>query len=80
MRLPGKALALSLCLWWRVGRHRHRTVRLVLTRVGLGVNKQAARRALRSLELAGLVTVERRPGQGLIVTILDVPPGEGASP
>src|SRR5262245_40184815 len=54
-RLPGKALALSLCLWREAGRRRRRTVKLCLPRVGLGVNEHAARRALRELERAGLV-------------------------
>jgi hypothetical protein len=72
-RLPGKALALSLCLWREAGRRRRRTVRLCLTRVGLGVNEQAARRALSSLQEAGLVSAQRRPGRGLQVTINDLP-------
>jgi hypothetical protein len=72
-RLPGKALALALCLWREAGRRRRRTVPLSLTRAGLGVNEQAARRALRSLETAGLVEVLRRPGRGLEVSLLEAP-------
>jgi hypothetical protein len=37
----------------------------------LGVNEYAARRALRELEQAGLVSVARKRGRGLEVTILD---------
>jgi hypothetical protein len=37
------------------------------------VGEQAARRALRSLEDAGLVTVLRKPGRGLEVTLLEAP-------
>jgi hypothetical protein len=61
-RLPGKALALSLCLWREAGRRRCRTVKL-----------SPARRALRSLEAAGLVVIDRQPGRGLAVTIVDAP-------
>jgi hypothetical protein len=72
-RLPGKALALGLCLWREAGRRRCRTVKLCLARTGLGVSEYAARRALRSLEAAGLVAVLRQPGRGLEVTLLETP-------
>jgi hypothetical protein len=71
-RLPGQALAVALCLWREVGRHKRRTVQLSLGRTGLGVSEQAARRALRAMELAGLVSVLRKPGRGLEVTLLDL--------
>lgn len=45
-KLPGKALALSLCLWREAGRRHQRTVRVCLSRVELGISKQAARRGL----------------------------------
>jgi hypothetical protein len=48
-------------------------VPLSLARAGLGVSECAARRALRSLVAAGLVSVLRKPGHGLEVTLLDVP-------
>jgi DNA-binding transcriptional ArsR family regulator len=73
-RLPGQALAVSLALWRKAGMRRRRTVKLCLGRVGLGVSKQAARRAVRALEQAGLVTVRRLPGRGLEVTLRDAPP------
>ena len=78
-RLPGKPLALGLCLWREAGRRRCRTVKLSLARAGLGVSEQAARRALRSLEAAGLVAVVRKPGRGLEVTLLETP-REGPAP
>ncbi len=71
-RLPGQALALSLCLWREANRRNRRTVRLCLGRVGLGVSEQAARRALRGMERAGLVSLVRKPGRGLEVTLLDL--------
>jgi hypothetical protein len=71
-RLPGKALALSLCLWREAGRQGgRRTVGLCLPHAGLGISEQAARRALRALQAAGLVSVLRKPGCGLEVTLLD---------
>jgi hypothetical protein len=76
-RLPGRVMTLSWCLWREAGRHRQRTFRLCLSRVGLGMNLYAARRALRSLEAAGLVAVRRQPGCGLEVTLLDAPTEEG---
>jgi hypothetical protein len=72
--LPGKALALSLVLWREAGRRRRRTVRLCLNRTGLGLNRWTARRALQRLAAARLVTVDRRPGRALEVTLLDVNP------
>jgi hypothetical protein len=54
-------------------------VTLCLTKVPLVVNKYAARRGLRDLERAGLVTVQRRPGRGLEVTLLQAP-GEAPAP
>jgi hypothetical protein len=72
-RLPGKSLALALCLWREAGRLRRRTVKLCLSRAGLGLDRQVARRALRSLESAGLVTSVRKPGHGVEVTLCDRP-------
>jgi hypothetical protein len=74
-RLPGRALAVALCLWREAGRQHRSTIKLCLRRVGLGVSEQSARRGLRALESAGLVTVERLPGRGLAVTLLDAPAG-----
>src|SRR4051812_619934 len=74
--LTGKALHLSLVLWREGGRRHCRTVKVSLNRVGLGMSEYAARRALRSLEAAGLVSVLRKPGRGLEVTILEAPAAE----
>jgi len=72
-RLPGKVLALALVLWREAGRSNRRTVKLSLRRLPLDVSEQAGRRALWSLEAAGLVSVQRSPGNGLEVTIRDAP-------
>jgi DNA-binding GntR family transcriptional regulator len=46
---------------------------LCQSRAGLGLSEHTARRALRLLEAAGLVSVLRKPGRGLEVTVMDVP-------
>jgi hypothetical protein len=76
-RLPGQALAVGLHLWYLAGRTRRRTVTFCLARVAeWGLGEWATRRALRQLAAAGLAVVTRKPGRGLEVTLLDVPPGE----
>ena len=77
--LPGKALHVALLLWQTGGCTNNRTVRLCLNgALPEGLNRQAARRGLTQLTRAGLVSVLRRPGRGLVVTLLDAPesPGE----
>lgn len=71
-RLPGKALHVGLLLWREAGCRNSRTVRLCLAgELPGGLNKQSARRGLRQLVGADLVTVRPRPGRGLEVTLLD---------
>lgn len=71
--LPGRSLEVGLMLWHLSGLSRKRTVKFSLSRMEeLNVNYQAARRGLRSLEHVGLITIEHRPGQSLLVTLLDV--------
>jgi DNA-binding transcriptional ArsR family regulator len=71
-RLPGKAMHLAVALL-RIAAaeqvHRVSLSNLFCERFGL--NRNAKYRALRSLEDAGLVAVERKLGQSPIVTILD---------
>jgi hypothetical protein len=75
MRLPGKSLAIGLMLWRESGCAKDRTVRFCLARAaGEGIPTTTARRAIRELERAGLVTIRRKPGRGLEVTILVDPP------
>jgi hypothetical protein len=79
-RLPGKALHVALLLWREAGCRRSRTVPLRLAgELPEGLNRQSARRGLRQLVGAGLVTVRQRPGRGLEVTLNDVPPGDGGT-
>jgi hypothetical protein len=72
MALPGKALAVGLMLWREAGCRRQRTVYFSLARaVADGIPTATARRAVWQLERAGLVTVYRKPGHGLEVTLND---------
>ena len=72
MLLPGKALAVGLMLWLQSGITGDRTVTFCLSRAaGDGIPTTTARRAMKALERAGLVSVRRRPGRGLEVTILE---------
>jgi hypothetical protein len=80
MRLPGKALAVGLMLWWVAGCRGQRTVYFSLTRAAAdGIPTTTARRGLRQLERAGLVTVHRRPGHGLEVTLREPAAGGPAT-
>jgi hypothetical protein len=77
MRLPGKSLGIGLMLWRESGCVKDRTVRFCLARAaGEGIPTTTARRAIRELERAGLVTILRKPGRGLEVTILVDPSWE----
>ena len=74
MRLRGKALAVGVLLWHLGGMAGSRTVRFCLARASAsGIPASTARRAVNDLAAHGLVSVVRRPGQGLDVTILDCP-------
>lgn len=71
--LPGKAAAIAVALWHWSGLRRSRMVRVAHKDLReLGVGPQATGRGLRLLERAGLVHVDRRPGQSPVVTILDM--------
>jgi hypothetical protein len=71
-RLPGKALHVALALWQQAGLAKRRKVRFGLTRLQpMGIGLQAARRGLRNLERAGLVTIRRNPGRTLEVTLCE---------
>lgn len=70
--LPGKSLHVALLLWQEVGWRKTRTVKFCLNgRLPGLLNRQSARRGIRQLEAAGLVSVIRKPGHGLEVTLLD---------
>ena len=76
--LPGKALAVGLCLWRLAGLKDNNTVWLTNDEAAtLGVDRYAKSRALRQLQLAGLVDLEHRRGRIPQVTIKL--PGERAT-
>jgi DNA-binding MarR family transcriptional regulator len=69
--LPGKALQVGLCLWRLAGSTNSMTIKLSNTEVAaLGVKRDAKSRALKHLETAGLVKVERHRGKFPRVTIV----------
>lgn len=72
MVLPGKALAVGLMVWLQHGITGRRTVTFCLSRAAAdGIPTTTARRAIQALERAGLVSIRRRPGRGLEVTIVE---------
>ena len=80
-RLPHRALQTGVLLWFEAGCHRHRVVTFCLARGRvMGMGEQTTRRALHQLAAAGLVSISRKPGRGLEVTILDAPEAEEPLP
>ena len=69
-KLPGKALAVYLAIRHRIDLTRSAAVKLPARLMfELGVGKDAKARALRQLEAAGLVIVERKRGRSPVITI-----------
>jgi DNA-binding transcriptional ArsR family regulator len=65
-----------MALWFLAGIKRHGTVALASSVLeDLGVSRYSEYRALRELEDAGLITVDRRTGRNPVVTILDAREG-----
>jgi hypothetical protein len=80
-RLPHRALHVGLLIWLEAGIRRNRTVTFCLARgEAMGLGAATTRRALRQLAAAGLVCIDRRPGRGLVVTLLDAPAAAGGQP
>jgi hypothetical protein len=70
----GKAVAVAVLLWYRRGVTRSPEVIVGRTlRDRFAVSQQSFRRALASLECAGLVMVERSVGRSPRITLLDLP-------
>jgi DNA-binding transcriptional ArsR family regulator len=68
--LPGQSLHVALILWQESGMRNRRTISFCQRRgMDLGMSIDTARRGLRRLEVAGLVTLKRMPGRGVEVTI-----------
>lgn len=68
----GSGFKVGIALWHLVGlNHNAKTVRLSGSMLRkMGVERHASYRGLNTLETAGLVSVERKPGQSPIVTLL----------
>ncbi len=76
MQIPGRtALPLGLSLWFQAGLEGTRNdLRLTAKLKGkFSLKDRSVTAALRSLESAGLVSVQRPPGQCVRITILDGP-------
>jgi hypothetical protein len=70
---PGKALHIGIAIWFLAGVKCKQTVHLSNIFVkDLGVKRNAKYDALRTLESAGLISVERHRGRSPVVTILEV--------
>lgn len=74
-RLPGRALAVALELWFWAGATRSDTVRISTSHLKIlpAMPRTTAARALRALEAEGLVEVVRKPGCKPVVRILEIP-------
>ena len=69
--LPGKSFNVGLALWWLEGMAKGKPHKLTGSVIGhFGVKRDASRDALRRMEQAGLVRVERNPGSCPLVSIL----------
>jgi hypothetical protein len=76
-RLPGKALAVGLVLWREIGMDGSGSVRLTTAKLaGLNLDRAGKARALKSLEAAGLVHVERNGRHTPLVRIIVAEPSE----
>jgi DNA-binding MarR family transcriptional regulator len=77
-RLPGKALAVYLAVRHECDLKRRSTVTLPASLLHeFGVHRDAKARALRELEKAGLVRVERKAGRAARITLM--PAGDAIS-
>jgi hypothetical protein len=75
-KLPGRSLHVGLLLWYEAGVSRSGAVHLSnILCLRFGIDRNAKYRALRSLEGARLVSVQRKLGRSPLVIIRD---GRGA--
>ena len=74
-KLPGKALAVGLAIWFLIGLKTTNRISLTHSHLEkLDVGRKAAYRALAALEGAKLISVERHAGRSPIITVLDARP------
>lgn len=69
--LSGKTLNVGIALWWQYGMSNGKPFKLTRKSLqSLCVERDACGDAIRRLEQAGLISVERKPGQRPTVLIL----------
>ena len=73
--LPGKAINVALALMWLSGLNKCKDdLKLTKTAYNLfNISRPTANKALKNLENAGLIKVERKVGRKNRITILDLP-------
>lgn len=70
--LPGRSLHVAILIWCAASIYRTRTVSVSnITALGFGIDRNAKYRALRWLEEAHLIEVDRRLGISPVVTIAE---------
>lgn len=73
-QLPGRALAVGLTLWLWAGIKKSAQIKLSVSSLSaMGVKRNAAYRAIKELERAGLISVIRHTGRKPRITLLDPP-------
>jgi hypothetical protein len=72
-KLPGKALAVALAIWFESGRRRCAPTIILTTAIldRFNVGRKAKYRALKHLQDARLIVVHKKPRRNPVVTILD---------
>jgi len=77
--LPGKTLNVAIALWWLHGMAKGKPFKLTRKALKyLNVERDAASAGLVRLERAGLIKVERRPGQRPTISMVIRAAGAGA--
>jgi hypothetical protein len=70
--IKGKALAVGVAIWYQAGLKKSQRVKLPSSLLrAFGINRHSGYRALRELERAGLLKVERHRGGCPVVEIID---------
>lgn len=73
-KLSGKTVNVAIALWWRHGMAKGKPFKLTqMALTAMNVERDAERLGLARLEQAGLIQVERKPGQRPNISILDLP-------
>ena len=76
-KLPGKSLHVGVVLWFLSGLKKSREVTFAPSRRReFGIGRHASYRALKCLEMAGLVRLKRKRGRAPLVTIVEAERGD----